>query len=469
MNFYVISDLGADTVPWVHIDTSNNKIYVIGFNKIESVIEQAVYNNYNLGIIQDFFSDYDAERFLNIDNLKSKVFANTFNFNFSEKFFKGSQLGCGAGNSLFSLSQSLVYTHNPLESISADNTKELQLWKISTSHPGRISLPEKFIFNKANTIIEETNDFTKSVALQIVSTLNANNLSNSLIILHGNPTYGYKSNLTPIPTINVHTTLVSYLPSITLTSDISNVVNDGLHFANITANISIANANTTLYFQAFKGYLPDQSIYVQNTSANVKASPENLANAEVMTIEVGWSNYTNVAQINISSIDSGATRPTKIKKFETPGTYSWPVEYHTSLTVKVWGGGGGGASGDSDGSTGTNSSFNNNVFANAGTGGIRGETAAENSSVPGANGTATGGDLNITGGFGGTYYGMGGLGSNTGSSLGYVGGRGGFGGYAEKAISIGILTGNVTIVVGAKGTGPGANGFNGAVILEWQT
>jgi hypothetical protein len=191
--------------------------------------------------------------------------------------------------------------------------------------------------------------------------------------------------------------------------------------------------------------------------------------------------------------------------YATPGTYSFTVPAHNTLTVTVKGAGGGGAGGSigpvpsedghwETGGTGTNggaSSFGA-VVGNGGKGG--GGVASEvygwyQVLKDGANGTGSGGDSNTTGGgaSGGT------AGSSfrlTGESYGSFttpGGSGGSGGKAVKTYTNNdILPIIVTVVVGSRGTGgsggrlqyeygeggtpsasAGSNGQNGSVSITW--
>jgi len=497
---YVINDLAVETCPWIHIEAANNRIYVIGFNKLSQIVEDLVYENFNKGIIQDFFSDYDATQFFELSTLKSTVFPNTFNRSFDTlKFFKGGQIGSPVSNALFFLSESLVYTFNPAENVShLNNTRTLQFWKINSAHPGKISLPEKFIFDKANTNPDETSQYNQSVVLQVIAELRATALANCLIMLHGNPTYGYVSNLPLNAVSNSYQTIVDYLPNITITTDATEVYNDASSFAILTANISHINANTMINIESDSGYVVTTNLYVANSSKTTKASPVDVTGGEIMKIFAGWDNYLHVANISITAI--GAEVPDG--RYTIPGSYTYrcPTNYKV-LEIELWGGGGGGG-GSTDteptkfnGSNGVNSSFANLVFAGGGIGG-NGATAA--GSVNNAlGGNASGGNVNINGysgiikSIGGTAPGPGGGEGGPTDREGSEPGGGGGGHSNDFGIEIGIITGggggsgaysrvrwlggapgaptgNITIIVGARGQGNGGGqpGGNGAVIVK---
>lgn len=127
-----------------------------------------------------------------------------------------------------------------------------------------------------------------------------------------------------------------------------------------------------------------------------------------------------------------------------------------SVLVKVIGGGGGGV--NTARTAGTSSSFGSHCTG--GGGGISGAS-------PGAGGSASGGDINLTGesgfqGVGGQSiraegylgkYGFGGCSNATGND------GGGAGGYSEKFIQASALGATETVTVGSAGSG----GVGGAV------
>jgi hypothetical protein len=206
--------------------------------------------------------------------------------------------------------------------------------------------------------------------------------------------------------------------------------------------------------------------------------------------------------------------------YESPGTYSFVVPPYTTLTVKVWGGGAGGgylAFPNISGDGGEQSSFGDTLIANGGLSNTSG-------------GTASGGDINISGGDGGPGTtcappgcytggkggdspnggtgGAGATGANTDGSSGSTPGAGGGGGdlivavftsghfgntsgggggaYAEKSYAPGELPigGSIPIVVGSGGIGQpagadgdppvtwgwrnGGKGANGRIEITWE-
>ena len=157
-----------------------------------------------------------------------------------------------------------------------------------------------------------------------------------------------------------------------------------------------------------------------------------------------------------SSSDPGST------SYTTPGTYSFNVPKFTTLTVDVRGAGGGGSNAFDSGNNGGTSVFysSTNLRGNGGIG------ARKERNNDGADGTASGGESNITGG-----------GAN-GGGAGSYGSIGGDGGRAVKTWSKTEAghpsdTQNITVVVGAGGNGgsgtgnDGGDGTNGAVYISW--
>ena len=172
--------------------------------------------------------------------------------------------------------------------------------------------------------------------------------------------------------------------------------------------------------------------------------------------------------------------------YSTPGTYLIDLPLFNTLVVTLWGPGGGGGNLEyGDGAAGGVSSFDVMIANSGGGGGCFG-----NSSPSGSGGTASGGDINITGssGAGGVYGGgaggaspNGGVGNGASPGSGghashsgaWAGGGGGGGGYSRKTYSFGQISGTVAIIVGggglwqADGYG-GQNGADGKAILSWN-
>lgn len=207
-----------------------------------------------------------------------------------------------------------------------------------------------------------------------------------------------------------------------------------------------------------------------------------------------WQSFQDYPPAGVSLSSCGGSQ-----YYDTPGTYTFTAPAHSSLTVEVWGGGGGGENcytaftGGKFGSysrfcwggntAGAASSFNG-VVAN---GGKTGDGAA--------GGTATGGDVNLSGENAGwcggsvyQYCGGGGNGSDpvaTRHGIAPGGGGdgydhvaltygGGGGGYAKKTWGAGVLTpgATYTVIVGAGGANAAGNGAApgapGAVKITWE-
>lgn len=181
------------------------------------------------------------------------------------------------------------------------------------------------------------------------------------------------------------------------------------------------------------------------------------------------------------------------QRFTSNGTFTIPTGV-VRLKIMVIGGGGGGRGGTNGGAGGNSSVASGTqsittITANGGGGGTN--------AAGGAGGTATNGDINISGGAGpfvgscnpaGGGAAGGAPGTSTGSSTGFFGGSGGFnsagtgfgngggslaggaGGGAGVALKwLSVTGGTLTITVGAAGTaGSGAYaGSAGLVLIEW--
>lgn len=159
--------------------------------------------------------------------------------------------------------------------------------------------------------------------------------------------------------------------------------------------------------------------------------------------------------------------------YTTPGTYSFTIPVHQTLTIDVRGGGGGG------GDMGVNYGYGiqNSGYGNGQPGGqshfagaIVGNGGGAGASWPGGSGgagTAGGGNSSNTAGGGSA----GGAGS---CYIGYCGGSGGNGGRAVSVYNFGVYTPGqvVTIVVGGGGASTnspyrGNAGASGAVYISW--
>ena len=201
-----------------------------------------------------------------------------------------------------------------------------------------------------------------------------------------------------------------------------------------------------------------------NGSVNGKVfTPDDLPGSVAFTIT---DSHGQVVHINSQVIDD-PTLPAVVAgamTFDTPGTYTYVVPSFHSISVEVKGaGGGGGGRGSNNGygatgSPGALSSFGDSVLANGGGGGVGGAWLGR-CGYQGADGTATGGDTNVTGG--GATYGLSGSYGN-----GDCGGSGGSGGKAVINYSRVVVTStlntsvnhlapgtSITIVVGAGGMG----------------
>lgn len=159
-------------------------------------------------------------------------------------------------------------------------------------------------------------------------------------------------------------------------------------------------------------------------------------------------------------------------EYTSPGSYTFTIPAHASITVDVRGGGGGGGGMSGDGGNGGNSQFSSAVGGGGG-GGPRAGVGGT-----GASGGASGGDSNITGG--GNPGGVGAWDQTFDKYGSYdvLGGDGGPGGRAVKTWAAGVfgVGGQITVVVGGGG-GPGggvgsvrgaAAGSGGYVSISWS-
>lgn len=219
----------------------------------------------------------------------------------------------------------------------------------------------------------------------------------------------------------------------------------------------------------------------------------------------GALNYQNYALALVQAAarrESGFPYINGIGSVETitSGSGNWTVPagvYRVKYTITAGGGGGGGIGGaETDGTDGSNTTFNTTIIASGGKKGVLSGVDADG----GIGGTATGGTINIPGGGGGSgggssdskvggasYWGGGGAGART-SAAGkdadaYGGGGSGGAGSANAASSagaggtcIGVLTVTpgdlIPYSVGAGGTGgagdfPGGDGKGGIIVLEY--
>ncbi|MES2202706.1 MAG: LamG-like jellyroll fold domain-containing protein [Patescibacteria group bacterium] len=190
----------------------------------------------------------------------------------------------------------------------------------------------------------------------------------------------------------------------------------------------------------------------------------------------GLSSYYGKTIVNFGQLAA----VTSARVYSIPGIYAYavPVGY-SSITVSVAGAGGGGTGGTAKINC---DKYNNCVYqpGSAGAGGTASAFYATNASGGGGggvNGGASGGDTNTVAG--GASGGAGGAGS------GGTGGVGGNGGLAVKTYGVGVLSGNIQVVVGSGGAGgggacnakdkynncigyepAGAAGANGAVTIQ---
>ncbi len=169
-----------------------------------------------------------------------------------------------------------------------------------------------------------------------------------------------------------------------------------------------------------------------------------------------------------------------------PGTYSWVATQECTIDVELWGAAGGGGPlvtgpfpGGNGNPGGTGSVPELGLVVTGGGGGSFGRRGAHGAG--GAGGSASGGDVNVPGNWGGVPHGGAGLygwgnsgGQGAGSSEGYWGGGGGGGAYVKKTAKVTVGT-RLTLNVpagGAGGTPPtgysGAPGGGGLARVSWR-
>ncbi len=496
---YLSSTLSTlPTLPWVYIDEGENRVYLLNFRKVDDEIEHSVYEDYyTYGDLTNLYTDAEANSYLNIANVKSTIFtSNAVQEVLSPKFFQGEQISAMAGtaNALYQLIEGVYYQYDSNNSFNTDGSKSLQMIIMPGSSRGRLSYPTPFIFDKTKNLEPASHDFSVFPVVYAVTGLDTSGISNSAVVLLYNTTHGYYCNKTLTPTSNIHTSLISFLPSITLAANPATAFSDSTTTANITANVVYSNntpypsAQTKLMLTASAGFL-NQTNPKANSVGTTTVYGMGTPITETIIVTAGWPNYLNVANLNMA-VANGISLGWSNYQFTDPGTFNFVIPSFTKMKVKVWGGGGGGGE-IANGTHGSNSSFTPPVgTAVVGGGGRLGEKIidSENPAADGAGGIATGGNTNIVGSSGGGtgYPGpapgpLGGSSGRPGSQYGGAGyrssnvffgqgGSGGTGGYAERVYANSEITGNATIVVGTGGNGAtlfAGNGAPGGVIVEW--
>lgn len=185
--------------------------------------------------------------------------------------------------------------------------------------------------------------------------------------------------------------------------------------------------------------------------------------------------------VTTSKIASGVIpsfgKPLRIRAYSSPGQSTWTKQSDVgSILVQVVGAGGGASSVSA--SAGTHSSFGTHCTGNGG--GVGRTADAPVFYIVGAGGTASGGDINLTGASGergsisplarGGFsmfgpYGRGAHGSLNGS------GGGGAGGYCMKVISKDALGDTETVTIGSGGQNLSGNGNSapkGGLVLVYE-
>jgi len=176
--------------------------------------------------------------------------------------------------------------------------------------------------------------------------------------------------------------------------------------------------------------------------------------AALQTVAPGTNG--NVLVSNGSTWQSGS--PSSVgatgQVFVGSGTFTVPAGV-TKIKVQICGGGGGGGGFGGAGGTGQTSTFGSVLTATGGTGGT-----LTSGGAGGTGGTGTGGDINLTGGFGSSYNSVyatslmacgGGVGTNNAYLVPATGLLGGMGGYSD----------NATVATAGTGYGNGGGGLWG--------
>lgn len=238
-------------------------------------------------------------------------------------------------------------------------------------------------------------------------------------------------------------------------------------FAVCTTPISRANIGSNSVLTATRYNADVNAAYVRANNL----PGDCIVDASITTAKLAAGSVT-AAKIEDGAITSAklatgaipeAGRLIRVSSFTSSGTWTRGTDVGSVMVQVV---GGGGASFYSGSTDGGNSSFGGHCLAN---GGARPASGAY-LSAGGAGGTASNGDINLTGGEGDTapfsgfgyagyggmsvlgYFGMGGTGSSAAPS-----GGGGAGGYCAKVIARANLNATEAVTVGTGGTnGAGA-------------
>jgi len=275
--------------PWIYVDEANNKLLALSFVQADDDIEPL------LKLDKLYYTNAQAERILTYANLIPRVSNNIISYLYESTAFWGYQIGCTAANNLFFLREALVYTHNASASFASLNgTKIPQLWQIDTNSEGVFSRPKTFTFNKLAP--------TSLSSFLLGVNFTASNLANTLLILDTNPALGYRCNQTLTYTSNAKSTLVSYLPSISIAGD-STAGDPEEPRITLTATIN-QSGNTTIHLSSDAGTVLQKQL-IANNSGQVNVSAIGLDDNQVATFYFGFENYLNVNTFAITATADG--------------------------------------------------------------------------------------------------------------------------------------------------------------------
>ena len=175
--------------------------------------------------------------------------------------------------------------------------------------------------------------------------------------------------------------------------------------------------------------------------------------AAVVPIAGGGTGASTAATARLALGLLGLGAPTNITTYIT-GSGNFTILSTNFIAVCAGGGGGGGASNTNAGTAGTSSTFSSLT----GSGGTGGNQGGVDGLIHAAHGTASGGDINITGG--GGKDGAGAV-DYQGSGTNNIGAAGGNGGLAIKLFTAQSVGGTLAYSVGAGGAGGAAGTIAG--------